>query len=390
MTGLPFARAGNINSGFHFHDADLLDSSNVVKAGNKISRVGDVVFTSKGTVGRFALVRPGTPQFVYSPQLCYWRVTDERVLDSRYLFAWMHSREFLRQVHQVKGLTDMADYVSLSDQRRMKITVPPLETQRKIAAILSSYDDLIENNTRRIAILEEMARNVYREWFVNYRFPGHEDVQMVDSSMGLIPAGWSIRTLGEIARENRNGVNPAHVAPNTPYVGLEHLPRRSLALGDWGNASDVQSTKLRFEPGDILFGKIRPYFHKVSVAPVAGVCSSDTIVIKAKDPIWYALVLACVSSDDFISHAVQTSNGTKMPRANWDVLLKYPVLIPDPKVLASFTALIESSVSQIQNFVLRNRNLRRTRDLLLPKLISGEVDVSDLHVAGVSDSPTLS
>ena len=71
-----------------------------------------------------------------------------------------------------------------------EVRVPPLPTQRKIASILSAYDDLIENNTRRIAILEEMAQAIYREWFVNFRFPGHENVKLVDSPLGQIPEGW--------------------------------------------------------------------------------------------------------------------------------------------------------------------------------------------------------
>jgi len=179
LVGLPFARAGNIDNGFHFENADLLDEMNVSRAGSKISRPGDVVFTSKGTVGRFAYVKPNTQKFVYSPQLCYWRIKDSSIIDPRFLFYWMHGRDFTNQVHQVKSLTDMADYVSLGDQRQMKITAPPLPTQHKIAAILSAYDDLIENNTRRITILEEMAQALYREWFVHFRFPGHEKIRMV-------------------------------------------------------------------------------------------------------------------------------------------------------------------------------------------------------------------
>ena len=84
--GLPFARAGNIDNGFHFEDADLLDEKNINRAGSKISRAGDVVFTSKGTVGRFAFVTSETPKFVYSPQLCYWRIKNSSIIDPRYLF----------------------------------------------------------------------------------------------------------------------------------------------------------------------------------------------------------------------------------------------------------------------------------------------------------------
>jgi len=260
----------------------------------------------------------------------------------------------------------------------LPVPVPPLDEQRRIASILSAYDDLIENNTRRIAILEEMARRIYEEWFVHFRFPGHERARMVDSELGPVPEGWTIEPLNNLVDDVREAVDPESLDPDSPYVGLEHLPRRSIALSEWGEAGAVQSTKLRFREGDILFGKIRPYFHKVAVAPIAGVASSDAIIIRPKQASCFALALSAVSSDAFIAHATQTSNGTKMPRANWNVLRNYPVVLPIDHLKSRFDEFVNNSVATIKNFVRQNRNLRITRDLLLPKLISGELDVSPL------------
>ena len=257
---------------------------------------------------------------------------------------------------------------------------PPLPTQRKIAAILSAYDDLIENNLRRTKILEEMAQNLYREWFVKFRFPGHQHARFTDSPLGRISEGWEVVPLGMLAHQIRDGINPDSVDPETPYFGLEHLPRKSIALADWGLASEVQSTKLLFKKGDILFGKIRPYFHKVGVAPLPGVCSSDTIVIRPRAAEWFGLVLGCTSSAEFVEHATATSQGTKMPRANWDVLVKHQIPMPPQPILGQFNEFMSEIVSQLHNFVFRNQTLRRTRDLLLPRLISGEVDVSALDI----------
>jgi type I restriction enzyme, S subunit len=257
----------------------------------------------------------------------------------------------------------------------VEVELPPISTQHKIAAILSAYDNLIENNTRRIAILEEMAHSLYREWFVEFRFPGHEEKRMVESALGMIPEGWEVVKLVDVAQEIRRSINPELIDPETPYFGLEHLPRRSIALANWGTAKEVQSTKLAFKKGEILFGKIRPYFHKVGVAPLDGVCSSDTIVISSRAKENFGLVLCCVSSNEFVNYATRTSQGTKMPRANWDVLVGYPVVIPSKQILLHFNTFLQDVVYQIQNLTFRNRNLRHTRDLLLPKLISGEVDV---------------
>lgn len=267
-----------------------------------------------------------------------------------------------------------------NDLDGLQITVHDLETQRKIASILSTYDDLIENNTRRIEILEEMARAIYREWFVHLRFPGHEKVRMVDSELGQIPEGWEVHHLGEIAEQVRRNVKPEQYPLDIPYVGLEHIPRESIALLEWDNLEDVQSSKLSFGKGEILFGKIRPYFHKVAVAPVAGLCSSDAIVISPKAAEHFAIVLCTVSSKNFVDHATQTSQGTKMPRANWSVLVEYPVAVPPQPLLQEFNQLVEDIVAQIHNMIFRNHNLRRTRDLLLPKLVSGEIDVEKVNI----------
>ena len=302
-----------------------------------------------------------------------FRVRDERA--NPIFLAYAMRSPFYRET--LKNLSSGTAIINISQASVGSVTVdlPPRNVQDRIASILSAYDDLIENNTRHIRILEQMAQMIYREWFVNLRFPGHENLRMVDSELGPIPEGWTPTRLGDLCAEKRRAVNPNEIEPNTPYIGLEHLPRKSIALGEWGRAGDVGSTKLRFNRGEILFGKIRPYFHKVGVAPVDGVASSDAIVIVPSKTEYLAPVLCCVSTEDFVSHATQTSQGTKMPRANWDLLKKYPLPLPEPTLLNRFIGVVQPIVELLQNLIFRNRNLRSTRDLLLPKLISGEVSV---------------
>ena len=164
--GIPFARAGNINNGFHFIGSDCFPKENLHKVGFKISQPEDVVFTSKGTVGRFAFVRPDTPQFLYSPQLCFWRSLNKNLINSRWLYYWMCSREFYKQYIEVSEQTDMAAYVNLRDQRKMKINLPPLPEQKAIASVLSSLDDKIDLLHRQNKTLEAMAETLFRQWFV--------------------------------------------------------------------------------------------------------------------------------------------------------------------------------------------------------------------------------
>jgi type I restriction enzyme S subunit len=266
----------------------------------------------------------------------------------------------------------------MEDVRTLPVPrLPALADQRRIAGILSAYDDLIENNLRRIRILEEMARALYREWFVEFRFPGHERASWVRSAKGDIPAGWDVTTLGEIAEEMRRNVSKGALDEPRPYVGLEHIPRRALALDAWDTVSELGSNKLEFRKDEVLFGKIRPYFHKVSVAPFDGLCSADTIVIRARRPEHHALVVACVSSDEFVAHATATSNGSKMPRANWHVLKDYDVVAPAGESAQRFSRLLSDAISEQQTLVFQAQNLRRTRDLLLPRLLSGQVALND-------------
>jgi type I restriction enzyme S subunit len=383
LVGLPFARAGNIDNGFHFEDADLLDEMNVPKAGSKISRPGDVVFTSKGTVGRFAFVRPETKKFVYSPQLCYWRIKDSSIIDPRFLFYWMHGRDFTTQVHQVKGLTDMADYVSLGDQRRMKITAPPLPAQRKIASILSAYDDLSENNTRRIAILEEMAQSLYREWFVHFRFPGHEKKRLVESGLGLIPEGWEVVKLGDIADINvsntQKGKEPAEINyVDIASVSIGHIDKvETIAFVDApGRARRI------VKHGDIIWSTVRPNRRSYSIIldpPMNMIVSTGFAVITAnKTP--YSYLYYALTTDDFVGYLTNHATGSAYPAVNSGDFQNALVLQPPSTLLDIFHNIIAKLLAQKQNLFRRNDNLRQTCDLLLPKLISGEVDVEGLNI----------
>ena len=338
----------------------------------------DIVITTRGSIGKVALFDCDSPEGLINAQMLILRA-DGEIIDQKFLFYQTCSNDFQGKVKNFASGSAQPQ-IPIIDLQEVEIAIPPLPTQHKIAAVLSVYDDLIENNIRRIEILEEMARTIYREWFVEFRFPGHEQTEMVESELGLIPQGWEVGTLGDLAESVRRNIKPSDISRETPYLGLEHLPRKSIALSNWDSVDSINSAKLAFKKGEILFGKIRPYFHKVGVAPLDGICSSDTIVIRPKRNECFAMTLSYVSSEHFVEYATITSQGTKMPRADWKVLVKYPVVIPSEQITQRFSSFVQDIVDKIQNLIFRNRNLRHTRDLLLPKLISGEVDVSKLDI----------
>ena len=261
------------------------------------------------------------------------------------------------------------------------VATPPIHVQHRVATILSAFDELIEINERRIELLEDLARSLYREWFVHFRFPGHEDVELVDSELGPIPEGWTLARLDDFAEVVVEGVDPSDLPPESHYVGLEHLPRRRTTLREWGSVESVSSRKLLVSRGDTLFGKIRPYFHKVAWAPFTGAASSDTIVLRAfPDHGLTAFVNTVTSSDELVAQAVATSNGTKMPRADPKALLAYQLSVPGEDLLLEFERTVRRWIEWSAELVHENRQLATTRDLLLPRLVTGRLDISDVDL----------
>lgn len=339
-------------------------------------KAGDIVLTREAPLGEVGLLRDADGVFL-GQRLFMYRA-NPHLADNRFLAYALQSPWVQAEIRSL-GSGATVEHMRVPDCERISVPAPPLEFQRKVGDALGSHDDLIENNRRRIEILEAMARLVYGEWFVHFRFPGHEDVEFVDSNLGPIPEGWEWGSFSDLVDVSREAANPDEIAPGKPLVGLEHLPRRSTTLRDWDLTDDVGSRKSRFVAGDILFGKIRPYFHKVALAPIAGYCSTDAIIFRPGRSV-RAQALAVASSDEFVAHAVQTSNGTKMPRANTDVLLQYPIPIAPDGVRHAFEAAVGPLHELCRILSAQMRVLAQARDLLLPRLISGELEMRDLEL----------
>ena len=196
-----------------------------------------------------------------------------------------------------------------------------------------------------------------------------------DATQAALPKGWREGTLSEVADNPCRGVQPDEIKTATPYIGLEHMPRRCIALSDWGNTEELESNKFEFKRGEILFGKLRPYFHKVGVAPLDGVCSTDILVIRPQKPEWFGFVLGHVSSGELVNHTDAASTGTKMPRTNWSDISRFEVAWPPKKLAADFTERIRPLVERMISNIHESRTFAALRDALLPKLLSGELRV---------------
>lgn len=323
------------------------------------------------------------------------------ILDNRFLKFAMQS-EFVQNQLRARATGTTVHGVRQSELRKVELAVPPISEQRAIGHILGTLEDKIQLNRRMNETLEAMARAIFKSWFVDFdpvrakaegrqppgmdaataaRFPDSFE----DSPLGKIPKSWKVARLGDIAENPRRGVRPQQATSETPYIGLEHMSRKSIALANWGRSGEVASNKFAFRQGEILFGKLRPYFHKVGVAPLDGVCSTDILVIAPRSEEWYGIVLGHVSSEEFVSYTDSASTGTKMPRTNWHDMARYEIALPDGCLADAFSCVAKSLVEEIRQNIFEIHALVAIRDALLPKLISGEIRVSSSYPAEVGE-----
>ncbi len=265
-----------------------------------------------------------------------------------------------------------------------KVFCPPMHIQRKIAAILSTYDNLIENNTRRIKILEDMAQTLYQEWFVHFRFPGHENVQMVESELGLIPQEWKVVPASEAMF-----VNPKTSVPRDtikPFVPMKSATENSMLITEIEERTGNSGAK--FKNGDTLFARITPCLENGRTGFVQFLSNNDEIafgstefiVLRSKTLNPYFVYLLA-QTRDFRENAIKSMTGaTGRQRVLNECFDDYFLPNPDQDVLCQFESTIAPLFRKVQSLSERNENLRQTRDFLLPKLISGETDVSKLDI----------
>jgi type I restriction enzyme, S subunit len=313
-------------------------------------------------------------------------------IDKSFLYYLLRSQFFQGPIIQSGARSAQAGF-NKRDLSVISVPIPPVREQHAIGSILNALDDKIEINRKMSTTLEATARAFFKSWFVDFdpvrakaegRDPGlPQEVaalfpnSFVASELGEIPEGWRIGPLGTVAANRRLGISPRDIPGKTPYIGLEHMPRRSIALERWGYAEKLESNKSKFERGDILFGKLRPYFHKVGVAPVSGVCSTDILVARATSGEWFGFLLMQLCSDALVAHTDRCSTGTKMPRASWEHISSYGVVLPPTAVVRVFTSLISPMVDRILAAIFESRTLSTISDALLPKLMSGEVRVGE-------------
>jgi type I restriction enzyme S subunit len=389
--GVPLLRGQNIQPGrLDLTNLKYISTETHRKWKKSALKAGDVAIVRVGYPGTSCVIPEGMGD-LNAASLVIVRPNKGK-LDSHFLCYVLNS-ELGKQLIRGRLVGSVQQVFNTGTAATLEVLLPPLAEQKAIAAVLGALDDKIELNRRMNATLEAMARALFQSWFVDFDpvrakldgrppaaldpataalFPEH----LEDSPLGHIPKGWTAGKLGDIGTNSRRAVQPSDIAPNTPYIALEHMPRRCIALGDWDDSADVASGKSAFKKGEVLFGKLRPYFHKVGVAPFDGVCSTDILVLSPKSPEWFGFLLGHASSDELIQFTDLASTGTKMPRTNWSDISSFKVVLPPKPIAAAFTRIIQPMLDRIRANTEQSRTLATLRDTLLPKLLSGELSLA--------------
>jgi type I restriction enzyme S subunit len=283
------------------------------------------------------------------------------------------------------------DNLSLDKLLTFDFRVPPLPVQRRIAGILSAYDDLMENSHRRIRILEAMARALYREWFVHFRFPGHEKpnsspsgrgrgegAKLVASLLGDIPQGWEVKKLSAVAEVNRAQIN-AHNAPDElHYIDISSVsPGQIDSITTYAFADAPGRARRIVQHGDVLWSCVRPNrrSHAQVMHPEPNTIASTGFAVLTATKVPFTFLYFATTMDDFVAYLTNNATGAAYPAVTAATFERADLLIPPAPLLKQFGDATIPMAEQIHTLQRQIQNLRRTRDLLLPRLLSGRVNL---------------
>jgi type I restriction enzyme S subunit len=365
-----------------------------------LPRLGDILITTEAPLGEVAQLK-ASEKVALAQRVILLRGNPE-IIDQQFYFQALKS-SFVQDRLRARATGTTVLGIKQSELRQIQLPYFPLSTQRKIASVLSAYDDLIDNNTRRIEILEEMAQRIYREWFINFRFPGYERVEMVNSPLGLIPEGWKVKPVGELlsyhigggwGKEDRSDEfqASAYVIRGTDIPLARRVSTDSCPLR-FHKKSNLTSRQLRVE--DIVFevsggSKGQPVGrsllvgeHLLRTFDEDVMCASFCKLLRVDRKVMLPQLL--FSHFLQIYHNGQIEKYQVQPTGISNFKFKFfleseLVLVPDLEMQIRFDEMTTPLLRAIGALGAKNTNLRHTRDLLLPKLISGEVSVENLDV----------
>lgn len=388
--GAIYLGIGNITADGHldFSEVRYIAEADLPQWTRRVTpKPGDIVFTYEATLNRYAIIPEGF-------RGCLGRRTalirpDPRRVDRRFLLYTFFGREWRDTIeaNRLSGAT--VDRIPIAKFPDFPIRLPPLPIQRRIAAILGAYDDLIEVNRRRIALLEEMARRLFEEWFVHFRFPGHESVRILDAPDGPLPEGWNWVRLGEVLAVLESGFRPKGGIKDgegdVPSIGAENV--NGLGVYDYSKEKFIPRDffdgmkRGKVKHGDVLLYKDGAHIGRLALAydgfPHSECAVNEHVfLLRVKEPLKQEYLYFWLAKSD-LQHKIRGLNANAaQPGLNKPAVSSLPILLPEPALLKSFYDQVRPTLSMLFALAKANRRLALARDLLLPRLISGELSVA--------------
>lgn len=303
----------------------------------------------------------------------------QNVSDQDFVFYFALQEELRAAAEKSMTGASGRQRADVSSLKEFECEFPPLPVQRRIAGILSAYDELIENNQRRIRILEDMARSLYREWFVHFRYPGHESVPLTDSPLGQIPQGWEVKKLGDIAVVNRTQINAKTAPDELHYIDIASVsPGQIDYVTTYAFANAPGRARRVVQHGDVLWSCVRPNrrSHALVMHPETNTIASTGFAVLTAKTVPFTFLYFATTTDDFVGYLTNHASGAAYPAVSATTFEKAELLIPPSVPLERFGDATIAMVEQAHTLQRQTANLRRTRDLLLPRLLSGQVSLN--------------
>ncbi len=409
--GVCFIRAADMDAGrILFAAASRINDVALRRIRKGIGKPGDILLSHKGTVGKLAVAPLDCEPFVCSPQTTFWRVLDCNRIDRRFLYFFMKSRAFIEQLDSIKGETDMADYASLSAQRRFQVPVLEIKLQQEISSILGALDDKIELNRRMNETLEAMAQAIFKDWFVAFgpvRAKAEGRMPYLAPEIWSLfpdrldgegkPEGWTQETLGSIAARTKGEIRTGpfgsqlhqsdYVKKGTPVVMPANLTTREIVDDDIARIGPETLERLvghQLRIGDIVYGRRGDIGRKALVGPDEDgwFCGTGCLRVRVATtecpPLFLFYHLDQPAVRDWI---VARAVGATMANLNTSILGEVEVLLPGNDLCTAFVDMCSPLDCRARIGQAESKSLAALRDLLLPKLMSGEIRVKDAEKA---------
>lgn len=371
--GIPFYRQKEIidkKNGNPLEEPIYISESvyNEFKDKSGVPENGDLLITAVGALGIPYIV--DNEKFYFKDGNIIWLSNFKRELNSQFLFYWIDSN-FGTQTLWNRTIGSAQPALTIDSIKKLTIPIPSRKIQDKIASTLKMYDKMLENNNKRIRLLNQMAENLYKEWFVRFRFPGYEDVKFENG----IPEGWKRIKLKEFIKKSGKSIKKENLEESYKYVPIDFINSKSIALRKYDDLENASSSLQTFQEKDILFGAMRPYFHKVSIADFKGVTRSTCFVIQPIEEDYLYYVLMMLFQESTVNFATTISVGSTMPYVRWEDFVRMNTLKPTKSVISDFYRKMAPLIKEMNILVAKNEKLTKQRDLLLPRLMSGKLEV---------------